>query len=53
VVVLSGSLRMVVGERAEDLSAGDSIVFNADVKHVYENPGTAEGRYHDLIIYKR
>jgi XRE family transcriptional regulator, regulator of sulfur utilization len=53
VVVLSGSLRMVVGERAEDLSAGDPIVFNADVKHVYENPGTAEGRYHDLIIYKR
>ncbi len=53
VVVLAGSLRMIVGEVAEDLSTGDSIVFNADTKHVYENPGTAEARYQDLIIYKR
>ncbi len=53
VVVLSGALRMIVADRAEDLTAGDSIVFNADVKHVYENPGSAESRYHDLIVYKR
>ena len=53
VVVLSGALRMLVGDRAEELTAGDSIVFNADVKHVYENPGSSEARYHDLIIYKR
>jgi transcriptional regulator with XRE-family HTH domain len=53
VMVLSGTLRMVVGDRAEELSAGDSIVFNADVKHVYENPGASEARYHDVIVYKR
>jgi transcriptional regulator with XRE-family HTH domain len=53
VVVLSGALRMIVGDRTEDLAAGDSIVFHADVKHVYENPGAAESRYHDVIIYKR
>ena len=53
VVVLSGALRMIVADRAEELAAGDSIVFNADVKHVYENPGSAEARCHDLIIYKR
>ncbi len=53
VVVLSGALKMTVGEQTEDLAAGDSIVFNADVKHVYENPGSAEARYHDVIIYKR
>ena len=53
VVVLSGALRMTVADRAEELAAGDSIVFNADVKHVYENPGSAEARCHDLIIYKR
>jgi transcriptional regulator with XRE-family HTH domain len=53
VVVLSGALRMTVGDRTEELSAGDSIVFNADVKHVYENVGSAEARYHDVIIYKR
>src|SRR5437868_6969091 len=46
VVVLSGALRMLVGDRVEELSAGDSIVFNADVKHVYENPGAAEARVH-------
>jgi transcriptional regulator with XRE-family HTH domain len=53
VVVLSGALRMIVGDRTEELAAGDSIVFNADVKHVYENTGSAEARYHDVIIYKR
>jgi transcriptional regulator with XRE-family HTH domain len=53
VIVLSGALRMTVGDETEDLAAGDSIVFNADTKHVYENPGSAEARYHDVIIYKR
>lgn len=53
VVVLSGALRLSVGNTTEDLAAGDSIVFNADSKHVYENPGSAEARYHDVIIYKR
>lgn len=51
VVVLSGSLRMIVGEHAEELAAGDSLLFNANVGHVYENPGGAEARYHDVIIY--
>lgn len=53
VVVLSGALRMLVGDQAEELTAGDSIVFNADVKHVYENPASSESRYHNLIVYKR
>ncbi len=51
VVVLSGVLRMIVGDHAEDLAAGDSMLFNANVAHVYENPGGAEARYHDVIIY--
>lgn len=51
VVVLSGALRMIVGEQSEDLAAGDSMLFNANVSHAYENPGTAEARYHDVIIY--
>ncbi len=53
VVVLAGTLRMVVGDAVEDLSGGDSIVFNADTKHAYENPGPGEARYHNMIIYKR
>lgn len=58
VVVLSGSLRMRVATTAEenevyDLVAGDSISFPADVPHAYENPGSSEARYHNLIIYER
>ncbi len=25
----------------------------ADQRHVYENPGAGEGRYHDVIVYRR
>jgi hypothetical protein len=28
-------------------------VFDANKPHVYENPGPAEARYHDLIVYGR
>jgi transcriptional regulator with XRE-family HTH domain len=51
VIVLQGVLRMVVGDRSEELAAGDSMLFNANSPHVYENPGNSEARYHDLIIY--
>jgi transcriptional regulator with XRE-family HTH domain len=53
VVVLSGSLNLRVGADVYELAPGDSISFRADVAHAYENPGTSEGRYHDLIIYAR
>jgi transcriptional regulator with XRE-family HTH domain len=51
VIVLSGTLRMSVGEEVEDLGPGDSMLFNANLRHAYENPGSAEARYHDIIIY--
>ena len=51
VVVLSGALRMIVGDTADELVAGDSVVFDANVPHAYENPGNAEACYHDLILY--
>jgi len=53
VVVLSGALRMTVGDHTDDLTAGDSVVFDANLPHVYENPGNGEARYHDVIIYRR
>ena len=53
VVVLSGVLRMIVGENSDELGPGDSVVFDANIPHVYENPGAAEARYHDVIIYPR
>jgi transcriptional regulator with XRE-family HTH domain len=53
VVVLSGALKMTVGDHTDELGAGDSVVFDANLPHVYENPGNAEARYHDVIIYRR
>ena len=53
VIVLSGVLRMRAGDETFDLSAGDSVAFRADRPHVYENPGGAEARYHNVIIYER
>lgn len=53
VVVLSGSMRLTVGDHADDLGAGDSVVFDANKPHVYENPGNSEARYHNLIVYGR
>jgi mannose-6-phosphate isomerase-like protein (cupin superfamily) len=52
-VVLQGTLRISVGGETHELSVGDSLMFRADRPHVYENPGTAEGRYHNLIHYAR
>jgi transcriptional regulator with XRE-family HTH domain len=52
VVVLSGTLRMTVGDHTDELEAGDSVVFDANHAHVYENPGTGDARYHDVIIYR-
>ena len=53
VIVLSGVLKMRVDDEIYDLGPGDSIAFVADRPHVYENPGGAEARYHNLIIYER
>jgi transcriptional regulator with XRE-family HTH domain len=53
VVVVTGALRMHLGAEGHDLSAGDSISFPADTPHAYENPGSAEGRYVNAILYER
>jgi transcriptional regulator with XRE-family HTH domain len=53
VIVLSGELRLHLGEERFDLSAGDSISFAADGPHAYENPGGSEARYHNVILYER
>ncbi len=53
VVVLSGAMRLTVGDRTDDLGPGDSVVFDANKPHVYENPGNSEARYHDVIVYGR
>lgn len=49
--VLAGALRMTVGSRSEELSTGDSMLFDANQPHAYENDGAVAAVYHDLIIY--
>jgi transcriptional regulator with XRE-family HTH domain len=53
VVVLSGSLRLHLDGEVHDLLAGDSVSFVADKPHAYENAGSSEGRYHNVILYER
>jgi transcriptional regulator with XRE-family HTH domain len=52
-VVLSGALNLRVADQVHELGPGDSISFRADEPHAYENPGTSEARYHNLIVYAR
>jgi XRE family transcriptional regulator, regulator of sulfur utilization len=53
VVVLTGSLRLSVGDTTHDLSAGDTIFFRADQAHAYENRSSHESRCIDVIRYAR
>lgn len=52
-VVLSGQVRIKVGQSTFDLDAGDSTSFIADQPHSYENPGASEARCHNVIVYAR
>lgn len=53
VVVLSGAMRMTVGDHSDELGPGDSVVFDANKPHIYENSGGSESRYHNVIVYGR
>ena len=52
-IVLTGAIRLLVGEHGYDLGVGDSVFFRADVPHSYENRGTREARCIDVIRYAR
>ena len=52
-VVASGALEMTVGEEQRALSAGDSILFQADVPHVYRNPSKTELVMYLVMTYAR
>jgi len=53
IVVLTGQIRMRVGDELIDLQAGDSLAFEADKSHAYENPGPTDARCHNVIRYER
>jgi transcriptional regulator with XRE-family HTH domain len=52
-VVASGSLELTVGAEQQVLSAGDSILFQADVPHIYRNPGKTELVMYLVMTYAR
>lgn len=52
-VVLTGALRVVVGDESYELATGDTIFFNADVPHVYESRSSHQTRCLDVISYPR
>jgi transcriptional regulator with XRE-family HTH domain len=53
VIVLTGALRVSIGENTYDLAAGDTMFFRADQAHAYENRSSHESRCIDVIRYSR
>jgi transcriptional regulator with XRE-family HTH domain len=52
-VVTAGTIEMTVGAESKMLATGDAIVFEADVPHVYRNPGTVEAVMYLVMTYAR
>ena len=50
-IVLTGALRVSVGDESHELTPGDSIFFRADVAHTYESRSTHETRCLDVVAY--
>jgi transcriptional regulator with XRE-family HTH domain len=44
-VVTQGRIRLVCDGKPHDLNEGDSVTFDADLPHHFENPGTEEARF--------
>ena len=50
-VVVQGALDLTVGNEQHHLAKGDSVVFVADVPHVYANPGTVPALMYLVMSY--
>jgi XRE family transcriptional regulator, regulator of sulfur utilization len=48
-VVESGPVRFVCGGTSHDLGDGDSVTFDADLPHHFENPGDGEARFYAVV----
>ncbi len=51
IYMLTGALRMVVGDETFDLLPGDAFHFRADIAHSYENRSSRETRFLNQIQY--
>jgi len=52
-IVLTGALRVAVGDEIHDLAPGDSMFFRADVAHSYESRSSNDTRCINIISYAR
>lgn len=50
-IVSAGALEMIVGDERHALAQGDAILFEADVPHVYRNPGAVEAVMYLVMTY--
>ena len=48
-VVQQGRVRLVVGEANYDLEDGDTVTFDADLPHHFENPATGEAQFLSVV----
>ena len=48
-IVTDGGVRLVVGEAHYDLGDGDSVTFDADLPHHFENPHPDEARFLSVV----
>jgi XRE family transcriptional regulator, regulator of sulfur utilization len=48
-VVLEGRLRLACAGVIHDLDVGDTVTFDSDLPHHFENPGPAEARFHAIV----
>jgi XRE family transcriptional regulator, regulator of sulfur utilization len=48
-VVERGPVRFVCGGATHDLDEGDSVTFDADLPHHFDNPGDADARFYAVV----
>ena len=48
-VVVEGALDFLCGGVAHELHEGDSVTFDADLPHHFENPGAGDARFYAIV----
>jgi transcriptional regulator with XRE-family HTH domain len=48
-VVVDGPVRFVCAGQPHPLESGDSVTFDADLPHHFENPGSADARFYAVV----
>jgi len=48
-VVVDGPVRFVCGVRVDELESGDTVTFDSDLPHHFENPGSGEASFYAVV----